>query len=427
MQLFYREFIIYAMYFLECFAVTYLFFKRSEKRKKFKLFLSLTLSFGIVIQLPLAALIFVENPDYNYIFATFKFLMCVIPLFGLLGCFKIKLSQMLFVSLFAAAIQHWSSSIAGMIFAACNFTFDAFFIERLFVLLSFLIMLVPAYFLCMKRFFAVDETVMDGFTVFLLTFTYSVFSLAIVFMRRSIGESESTVAFSIAEVIFGFLIFIFYVIFAKKSREKSKEAVGAALIEKEKQQYEAFMRNADEMRSQLHDLKYLVKALSSQPNCVNDDKIKDIVEAFNSKFNTGNRMLDIILEDNEKMFRQKGIEFMCLTGDCKIDFIESYDLYSLLGNAFDNAAEYLSKITDTAKRWVSFMIKNINNFICIEISNYYEGDEDVYVGMLTTKTDGDLHGFGIKNMKKITEKYNGSFSVSASDGAFYINCTIPLR
>lgn len=33
MQLFYREFIIYAMYFLECFAVVYLFFKRSEKRK----------------------------------------------------------------------------------------------------------------------------------------------------------------------------------------------------------------------------------------------------------------------------------------------------------------------------------------------------------------------------------------------------------
>ena len=260
-----------------------------------------------------------------------------------------------------------------------------------------------------------------------MTFTYSVFSLAIVFMRRSVGEGVSTAAFSIAEVIFGFLIFIFYVIFAKKSREKSKEAVGAALLEKEKQQYEAFMRNADEMRSQLHDLKYLVKALSVRPNIVTDDKIKNIVEAFDSKFNTGNRMLDIILEDGEKMLKQKDVEFMCLIGECKIDFIESYDLYSLLGNAFDNAAEYLSKITDTAKRWVSCIIKAVNNFICIEISNYYEGDENVFVGMHTTKKDGDLHGFGIKNMKKITEKYNGSFSVSASDGAFYINCTIPLR
>ena len=46
---------------------------------------------------------------------------------------------------------------------------------------------------------------------------------------------------------------------------------------------------------------------------------------------------------------------------------------------------------------------------------------------VTTKGDRAFHGFGIRSMKQIAEKYKGTLSVSTSDHTFTLNILIPCR
>ena len=231
---------------------------------------------------------------------------------------------------------------------------------------------------------------------------------------------------AVIELAFGILMLRLSIYVTIRNRKKSEHMVSDALLEKERRQFEMLKRNTENMQAQLHDLKYILRAFKSQ----NRDeavfeKLENLVSDYESAYNTGNPVLDVILCDAEKTMAQNGIRFECLA-QCSNSFMENFDLYSLLGNAFDNACEYLKNI-EKEKRYVSCIIKNSGTgFVFIEISNYYEGDGNVYVGMETSKKDKEAHGYGVKNMQKIVEKYGGSFSVKAEDGAFFVTALVPL-
>ena len=46
---------------------------------------------------------------------------------------------------------------------------------------------------------------------------------------------------------------------------------------------------------------------------------------------------------------------------------------------------------------------------------------------MTTKQEKAHHGFGVKSMRRITEKYDGDLSMNAEDGVFTLNILFPLK
>ena len=40
---------------------------------------------------------------------------------------------------------------------------------------------------------------------------------------------------------------------------------------------------------------------------------------------------------------------------------------------------------------------------------------------LTTKADGMNHGFGVRSMRQIAERYGGALHAGIQDGVFYLN------
>ena len=182
----------------------------------------------------------------------------------------------------------------------------------------------------------------------------------------------------------------------------------------------------ESMKAQVHDLKYVMRALrEGGANGELAEKLGTVVGAYESNYNTGCVALDIILADADKNFKSKNIRFECFTDISGISFMENYDLYSLMGNAFDNAAEYLLK-QDPSNRYVSCTVKNKRAFVFIEIYNYYSGDGNAFVGMQSTKPDKDMHGYGIKNMQRIAKKYGGELTLRIEDCAFYVTAVIPV-
>ncbi|MBO6284301.1 MAG: ATP-binding protein, partial [Pseudobutyrivibrio sp.] len=107
-----------------------------------------------------------------------------------------------------------------------------------------------------------------------------------------------------------------------------------------------------------------------------------------------------------------------------LSFIRVSDLYALLGNAIDNAIEYTTKQTDEKLRSISLRISKNNDFVGIQISNPLSYEDNNKLSnldgrdIITTKSDKLNHGFGLKSIEYLSQKYNGNMEYFAYDGVF---------
>ena len=103
------------------------------------------------------------------------------------------------------------------------------------------------------------------------------------------------------------------------------------------------------------------------------------------------------------------------------------DIFSLFGNAMENAIEALCKIDNEEQRIISLNVKTQLGMIVIHVENYYQGQLDFADGLpRTTKGDDYFHGFGVRSIQMVAEKYKGHVAVLTHDGVFNLNITIPI-
>ena len=107
--------------------------------------------------------------------------------------------------------------------------------------------------------------------------------------------------------------------------------------------------------------------------------------------------------------------------------MKSSDVYSLFGNALDNAIEAVIKLQDKEKRVIGLKVRSAGELISVTLKNFYEGelllDEEGFPD--TTKEDKDYHGYGMKSIRMIVEKYDGDVSILTKEGVFYLNILLP--
>lgn len=114
--------------------------------------------------------------------------------------------------------------------------------------------------------------------------------------------------------------------------------------------------------------------------------------------------------------------------DVDLSFIRLPDLYAILGNAIDNAIEYVEKQDDPSMRAISMRIESRGMFVGIQIINPYT-DAPLPSGELphSSKEDAANHGFGMKSIRYLAEKYGGVMEYSADGGLFTMQILIPVK
>lgn len=111
----------------------------------------------------------------------------------------------------------------------------------------------------------------------------------------------------------------------------------------------------------------------------------------------------------------------------KLSHIDPVDLYILFGNILDNTIESVRKLEDPAQRVVSMNVYTRSNMVVIQVENYYSGTIRMENGLpKTTKQDESNHGFGMRSVKSIVEKYGGSISIDTDGQIFLLSILLPL-
>jgi len=187
----------------------------------------------------------------------------------------------------------------------------------------------------------------------------------------------------------------------------------------------------ENVRRLKHDMKNHMMVIASYLNGGEYDKameytsvILDKLNAVHSYIETGNSLLNHVLNEKLNQAREQGIVVKVEIENLSFARMESLDFSALLSNLLDNAIEACKKETQpqlqvqiAAKRgYETILVRN-----SVEQSVLAENPQ-----LLTTKEDAG-HGMGIAQIKVIVEKYHGLCDFYEEDNWFCVSAFIPTE
>lgn len=160
-------------------------------------------------------------------------------------------------------------------------------------------------------------------------------------------------------------------------------------------------------------------------------EILDKLNAVRSYVETGNPLLNHILNDKLEICRQEGIDVKADIGKCAFEKMKGIDFSAVFSNAVDNAIEASRKEN---RREIVISVYEKKGYDVISVKNRVT--ESVLAKnpeLRSTKniseggvaTDGEKHGFGVNQIKEIIESYGGLTDFYEEDGFFIVNMFIP--
>ncbi|MFA6829320.1 MAG: ATP-binding protein [Bacilli bacterium] len=194
------------------------------------------------------------------------------------------------------------------------------------------------------------------------------------------------------------------------------------MLAADKEHYQLKKDSIDALNIKCHDLKHTLNSLKGElsPNAISE--FEKVIKNYDSVIRTGNDALDTILTEKNIFCQQNNISFTFMGDGSKLQFMDKVDIYTLFGNALDNASRAVLETVDQDKRHISMTISVQNSFISIHIENYYSGTLVFEKGLpVTTKEDKKNHGFGLKSIQLIVSKYDGTLAMNSQSGLFNLD------
>ena len=227
------------------------------------------------------------------------------------------------------------------------------------------------------------------------------------------------------------LLYLQSALFKKSSMRKELETI-QLLWHQQKGQYQLSKETIELINHKCHDLKHQVQAI----RVVKDEKeretylekIEKSVQIYSAIVRTGNEILDTILTEKSLICENSGIHINCVADGSLLAFMNPVDLYTLFGNALDNAIEAVRKLESKEKRVIDIMLYERQSFLMLQIVNPMCGEVKFEDGLpLTTKAKNGYHGYGMKSMLHTIQKYEGHLTTEVKNGCFYFNVMLPLE
>lgn len=250
------------------------------------------------------------------------------------------------------------------------------------------------------------------------------------------------ICMSVFATIYGFepihavyaLFACYFVLYSQVKQQKEQNLQQELSLQQQvwikyKSHYEMSKETIDAINVKCHDLKHQVAALRTIQNLETQQKAIDLIEdavmIYDSFINTGNEILDTTLTEKGLLCQQKGITLSCIADGESISFMDPVDLYSLFGNAIDNAMEGVLNLPEEM-RGITLTLQKKAGLIILQIENPYQGEIKLQDGLpLTSKEDVNYHGFGMKSMAWLAQKYHGFINIKTDHQVFVFRMTIP--
>lgn len=372
--------------------------------------------------------VFVYIPTSNLLVTVKYFLLLALTVTGIVFCFQLSFRQAFYIGTLCIILQHTGYSLITL----SETVFHREFLNITLVhFLVYVIIGVCEYFFLSKNLLMDCDFKDNNQKTVILSCSVIFVTIFLNSFRQIFSnglDERLTLAAGIYSISFCFFALILMIGIPEKRQLQRELGIVKQLWASDQKQYELSKQNLEMLNMYCHDLKHFIRQIDSDSkNSEYKKQVSGTLSVFDSLQNTGNHALDVILSEKILYCSQNNITFTSMADGKSIQFISSIDLYSIFGNLLGNAIEAVEKITNIDKRIISLTLDRKNDMLQIHIENYYTGPLHIIDGLPgTTKPDTSVHGYGLKSVRLIIEKYNGNLSIHYNDEIFYVNILIPV-
>lgn len=368
--------------------------------------------------------------------SVFKFLFYFSIFVMTIACvffsYKESLPQVLFCCSGAYATQHIARNISLLIGLIPIFSYGKW--STLFYLLMSGVVYVAVYLSVYFLFIRCHSTnaIYNGNNIRKVILSLTVIVVCIGMSRLTNDVAQKSMLFTVAGAIYAILscMLVLNSQFEMTANDSMHYEVASMseLLRQERKQYELSKETIDLINIKCHDLKHQISALRKDASEENISEIEHAIMIYDSAVKTGNDVLDVILTEKKLLCESKNIQMTCMVKGELVEFMDKMDVYSLFGNALSNAIESVSRLPDENDRCIGIVVRNIGAMLIIHVENCFDGKLKIENGLpVTIKNDRGYHGFGMKSMQRVAEKYGGEMNVAAKENKFNLDILIPLK
>ena len=252
-------------------------------------------------------------------------------------------------------------------------------------------------------------------------------------IRGELGAAENSLLLFYINLISILLCVLALLISMCQLREADsikRNEITEQLLYSERKRYVLEKETVDAINVKCHDIRHQIAALGQSDTAYQRElqKIGELVNVYDCGLKTQNTALDLILSNKSLTCTGKNITLTCVADGRRLDFMEDSEIYALFGNILDNAIEAVERISDRDKRLISLTVQARQGLLFISAENYYSGELRFEQGLpQTTKSDKRYHGFGMRSIQMIAEKYGGDLQVKAEKGIYMLSIMLPLK
>lgn len=231
-------------------------------------------------------------------------------------------------------------------------------------------------------------------------------------------------------IVFGTVGGVFWQMYSAVNRVKRVEQELArqqmVWLREQKAMKDGYVKDAKRMHDMKHVLLYLQKCIAEKDTEKAEEYLKtyteDVIKS-QKKIWTGFSEIDFSVNYYYQMMQEKGISFSIETDVHDIP-MEELDLMIIFGNLLDNAMTAAEKCNQGEKR-VYLKLQTINEMFFLKVENSMNQMPEKKNGrFLSSKAESEYHGWGIENVKRIVEKYNGDIQFEYTEKNFKVEIMI---
>lgn len=227
----------------------------------------------------------------------------------------------------------------------------------------------------------------------------------------------------LTSVVLEILTFLFIVFYEYYTTSKEQKIHLEVLKEENKRQYEYFQTKLDaenKIKEVYHDMKnHLIYIDYCFQNNITGgreyvNQVLDRIKGYDYIYETGNGMMDSLLNEYRNKCISGGIEFEARISFDEINEIDDLDLCIIFGNLLKNSYEASQKLEHKKNRSILLKGSRVGAYYTYKISNYFTESPLMKTksGLPeTSKADTYLHGIGLRNVRQTIEKYKGVLEI----------------
>lgn len=284
------------------------------------------------------------------------------------------------------------------------------------------------YLLIVQRFNKNSDIYINNLTCFLL----AVATLVVVFIKNLIyglgflTDYQLLVLFTTISVV---LILFIQFSTLHQSRTEEEKRIIEQLLRAEENRRTMRQDTIDIINMKCHDLRYHLdeyrKANADDKHAQFFAEVANSIGIYDNTPDTGNSALNALFAEKLLYCNANDITVSYIIDAAAIEKMDPADISSLFGNAIDNAIQSVEH-EEKEKRIISISAQKKGTFGQIIVSNYCAKKPKMRDGLPVSEKDSNLHGFGVRSIRYIAEKYKGNMLIDCKDNMFTLSILLPL-